>query len=246
MMETLVRVGIGAVAVLALATGCSDNGNAGSSAADVVTSVKAQLPAKPAPAQQVAAQPAQAQTASDAGSGVADEPSVTPVGDGPSISTAQPGVPIPAPEVTPVENPVDEGGNPCLDTSSDLVQNVIARMGPPPGSDYYAIGQHSSGTTPNCPTLMWAVAETPGGTGSSPENVLFFHDGKFQKFATPSPSAFTSIVGSTDDSLTVHYSWLVGDEPNSSPQGNAEITFMWDGSHVVSDNEVPPEVYNFG
>lgn len=225
MMKTLVRAGIATAAVLALATGCSDEGDAGTTAANAVKSAQAQAPATAAP-------PVSEPAGSDAAP-AADAPDsgTTPVLD------TQPPSPEPG---------NDAAGNPCLDTSSDLVQNVIARMGPPPGSDYYAIGEHTTATTPNCPALMWAFAETPRGTGSSPENIMFFHDGRFVRMATPSPSAFTSIVSSSDDSLTVHYSWIVGDEPNASPQGNVDVTFLWDGSNMVTDREIPEQVYTFG
>ncbi|MDJ0396765.1 LppP/LprE family lipoprotein [Rhodococcus sp. G-MC3] len=230
MMKTLVHAGIAAAAVLALATGCSDDGSVGTAATSAVDAVKPQTSA-PTPVSGsvgASAQPGKSETA-------------------PSAGTSEPGAPA-----IPVDNPTDpsaavpvDQGNPCLDTSSDLVQNVIATLGPPPGSDYYEIGEHTTATTPNCPTLTWAVAETPSGTGSSPENIMFFHDNKFARLATPSPSAFTSISASTDDSVTVHYSWLVGDEPNCCPEGNADVMFSWDGSNVVSDIPVPTEVYNF-
>ncbi|MDJ0361548.1 LppP/LprE family lipoprotein [Rhodococcus sp. H29-C3] len=228
MMKTLVHAAIAAVVVLALATGCSDDGSVGAAATSTVDAVKSQ----PSAPTRVSGSVGASSRAGESGA---------------------PATPDAPPPPTPVDNPTDPSatvpvhqGDPCLDTSSDLVQNVIATLGPPPGSDYYEIGEHTTAAMPNCPTLTWAVAETPSGTGSSPENIMFFHADKFARLATPSPSAFTSISGSTDDSVTVHYSWLVGNEPNCCPQGNADVTFSWDGSNVVSDVPVPTEVYNFG
>lgn len=231
MMKTLVRTGIAAAAVLALATGCSDDGDAGTTAANTVKSAQSIAPAKES-GQAPASAPAN--DASEPAAEPAATDAVPDAGTTPVLDTQ-------APNANP-GGPSVEAGNPCLDTSSDLVQNVIAGMGSPPGSRYYEIGEHTTATTPNCPSLLWTFAETPSGTGSSPENILFFHGGQFVRMATPSPTAFTSIVGGTDDSLTVHYAWIVADEPNAAPQGGADVTFSWDGSTVVTDREIPPEV----
>ncbi|WP_187776171.1 LppP/LprE family lipoprotein [Antrihabitans cavernicola] len=222
-MNTLARVTVGAVAVLALATGCSDDNSIGATASSAIDSVTAQLPTR-ASEQQAPEQQAPQQEASS------DEP-----------STEQ--------EVTPVSEPVDplpsDQGDACLDPSSAVVQNALASVGTAPRGDAFVPGQSSVGTKPNCPELEWIMASTPGATGSSPENLMLFHDGKFVQLGTPKPSAFGYVTGSTDDSVTVHYSWLVGDEPNCCPQGNADVTFTWDGSGVVSDIPVPDKAWNF-
>ncbi|KAA0023747.1 LppP/LprE family lipoprotein [Antrihabitans cavernicola] len=233
-MKTLVRAGIAAAAVLALATGCSDDGSGGAAASSAVAAVKSQVSA-PAPADSPAAAPAApapeaAANTDEAPSARDPAPSTDVSNDAPSISTV-------APETTATvePKPVDDQGGPCLDPNSEAVQTALNSIGG------FVAGAVSAGSQPNCPDLEFVSAETRGGTGSSSDNILFFHAGNFIRPATPRPTAFTEILGSDSDSVTVKYSWLVGDEPLCCPQGSAVIKFMWDGRTVVSDNQIPAE-----
>ena len=230
MMKTLVHTGIAAAAVLALATGCSDDGGAGTTAADTVKSAQSQAPAKAPGRTAEAAEP----TATDP---------VTSIDSSESDGSAAP-EPAPTPVVDPPPNAGQvETGAPCLDPNSSAVQNAIAGVGLDPRGEAFVPGTSSGGTTPDCPALEWMEAKTAGGTAISPENMMLFHNGTFVRYGTPSPTALAWVIGSTDSSVTVNYSWIVGDETTAGAKGKAVVTFSWDGSTVVSDREVPAEAY---
>ncbi|GGG00536.1 hypothetical protein GCM10007304_13080 [Rhodococcoides trifolii] len=96
-----------------------------------------------------------------------------------------------------------------------------------------------------CATLSWATASIVDATGSSPETVLFFHDGRYLGTTTSRPYAFTSVAEQTDDTVTVQYKWLNPDDANANPTGGpALVRYRWNGSSVEMLDELPDEVLN--
>ncbi|NMM83095.1 hypothetical protein B2J88_01710 [Rhodococcus sp. SRB_17] len=93
-----------------------------------------------------------------------------------------------------------------------------------------------------CADLSYAMAETKGGTGSSPEHVMFFHRGEYLGTATSCSFGFTSVVDSSSDSAMVQYKWPRGMDSNANPSGLASATFVWDGEQVVMQNDLPAEL----
>ncbi|TSD48002.1 LppP/LprE family lipoprotein [Rhodococcus sp. KBS0724] len=93
-----------------------------------------------------------------------------------------------------------------------------------------------------CADLSYALAETKGGTGSSPEHVMFFHRGEYLGTATSCAFGFTTVVDSTSESATVQYRWPRGRDSNANPSGLATATFVWDGNEVVMQNDLPAEL----
>ncbi|WP_370181192.1 LppP/LprE family lipoprotein [Rhodococcus wratislaviensis] len=131
----------------------------------------------------------------------------------------------------------------CLDLDSALVTDAFASLGTAPGGDPWVPGTGSDAAGENCPALLWATAETPGGTVSSPTQVLFFHDGTYRGTATAESYAYTQVVGSTDDSVSVEYRWLGEQDANCCPSGGpAVVTYSWDGSRVVMEQPLPQEM----
>jgi hypothetical protein len=95
-----------------------------------------------------------------------------------------------------------------------------------------------------CADLSYAVVETKGGTGSSPEHVMFFHRGEYLGTATSCAFGFTTVVDGTSESATVQYRWPRGMDSNANPSGLATATFVWDGNEVVMQNDLPAELLN--
>lgn len=93
-----------------------------------------------------------------------------------------------------------------------------------------------------CAELSYAIAETNGGTGSSPQHVMFFHRGEYQGTATACSFGFTSVIDSSSDSVTVQYKWPRGMDSNANPSGLATAIFVWDGNEVVMQNDLPAEL----
>ncbi|MFC6011104.1 LppP/LprE family lipoprotein [Nocardia lasii] len=135
--------------------------------------------------------------------------------------------------------PADDisGSGLCLDPSSTGVQNALAGL---EGS--WVAGDGSTDQPGNCGNLLWLRA-IGGNSAGAPIHVLFFHDGKYLGTGTSEPYAFTSVVGSSSDAVTVNYRWLVADEPFAAPQGGpATITYSWTGSGVTMSGPLPSEV----
>ncbi|TQC46217.1 LppP/LprE family lipoprotein [Rhodococcus sp. WS4] len=139
--------------------------------------------------------------------------------------------------------PAAAQSGPCLDLDSALVADAFGTLGNAPGGDPWVPGTATDAAGENCPQLLWATAETPMGTVSSPTQVLFFHDGTYLGTATAESYAYTRVVGSTDDAVSVEYKWLGDQDSNCCPSGGpAVITFTWDGSQVVMEQPLPPEM----
>jgi hypothetical protein len=131
----------------------------------------------------------------------------------------------------------------CLDLDSALVTDAFASLGDAPGGDPWVPGTASDAAGGDCPALLWATAETPMGTVSSPTQVLFFHDGAYLGTATAESYAYTRVVESTGDSVSVQYRWLGEQDANCCPSGGpAVITYSWDGSRVVMEQPLPQEM----
>jgi hypothetical protein len=86
------------------------------------------------------------------------------------------------------------------------------------------------------------VVDTEGGTGSSPVQVLLFHEGTYIGTATECALPFTTVTGTSTDSVTIEYRWPRGDDPNATPSGLATVTYRWAGDAVQTDGELPQEL----
>ena len=234
-MKSFVGVGIAAVAVIAMSTGCSDGGTTSvdrtvpestvsGAAATQTTHAAGQTPnAQPAPETQPAPEAHAAPSATVA------------AGDAsPAASPAQ--------AERASDSPTANHGY-CLDINSEGVADAFGTLTGTQGS--WAPNAGTLNPIGSCPSLMWMTAETSGGTVSSPTHVLFFTgDGKYLGTATQNPTAWTHVVGSTDNSVSVQYKWLTDDEPNCCPQGGPlTVTYTLDGSQVTPDKALPPEVH---
>lgn len=146
----------------------------------------------------------------------------------------------PADDTAPATTPVVDG--PCMDPSSPVATAALASLGATaPGGDDWVAGAAYDGLAP-CPQLVWLMAETPGGTASSPSQVLFFHDGAYLGTATSDAYAYTTVVGTNGNTVSVQYRWLEDDDANCCPSGGPTvIDYVWD-SRVVMTEPLPQEM----
>jgi hypothetical protein len=172
------------------------------------------------------------------------------------VETQAPAVPRPPTQpnppatVTTVTSPSSTDGigssDRCIDPASAGVQSALAGLGGgvaqrPSAPGWWA--EDASADRPgSCGQLLWVRAKG-GPSGSSVVHVLFFHDGKYLGTATSQSYSYTYVAGSNDNSVTVEYRWLAGDESAAAPQGGpVSITYTWTGSGVAMSEPLPTQV----
>ncbi|TCJ99445.1 LppP/LprE family lipoprotein [Nocardia alba] len=228
-MKNTVRLGALIAVAAALVTGCTDESGAGTTTSTSRAAAAASTTRAPAPGTQNPGSPAPVETAApQPGATVAPEPETPPVTQAP---TSAPGTTSPA----PADN--ISGPGRCIDPASTGVQNALASL---QGS--WVAGQASSDQPGSCGQLLY-VRAIGGNSAGAPIHILFFRNGKYLGTGTSEPYAFTTVVGSSNNAVTVDYRWLAGDEPFAAPQGGpATITYSWNGSKVVMGGTLPTEV----
>ncbi|ETT25601.1 conserved hypothetical protein [Rhodococcus aetherivorans] len=168
------------------------------------------------------------------------EPSTRIPGPLPTRSTTEPQAPVAVPVEPPREASALEGKGLCLDPTSAPVASALASL----SDDDFAwqVEDATDAVVGQCPALMWLVA-VGGNSAAAPEHVLFFADGRYLGTGTSEAYAYTSVAAATDTSVTVEYRWLAGDEPFCCPAGGpAAVTYTWDGSQIVMEQPLPPEM----
>ncbi|MGW5917562.1 LppP/LprE family lipoprotein [Nocardia fluminea] len=226
-MKNAVRMGALIAVAAALVTGCTDESGSGTTTPTSRATAASSTSHAPAPVTPAPESTAPEETAAP-GATVAPEPETPPVTQAPTL--------VPAPETA---SPADNISGPgrCIDPASTGVQNALASL---QGS--WVAGQASSDQPGSCGQLLY-VRAIGGNSAGAPIHILFFRDGKYLGTGTSEPYAFTTVVGSSNNAVTVDYRWLAGDEPFAAPQGGpATITYSWNGSKVVMGGTLPTEV----
>lgn len=230
-MKNAVRMGALIAVAAALVTGCTDESGSGTTAPTSRATAASSTSRAPAPGTPATESPAPEETAAPRpGATVAPEPETPPVTQAPTV--------VPAPDTTS-SGPADNISGPgrCIDPASTGVQNALASL---QGS--WVAGQASSDQPGSCGQLLY-VRAIGGNSAGAPIHILFFRNGKYLGTGTSEPYAFTTVVGSSNNAVTVDYRWLAGDEPFATPQGGpATITYSWNGSKVVMGGTLPTEV----
>ena len=143
----------------------------------------------------------------------------------------------------PSPYPPDGGDMSCLTADSPAVLDAAASLAPPNGRDYWAIEAVGQKPFPGCQVLQWVLLTTPGGTASSGYHVMFFHGNQFVSTANTFATAYTQVVGETDNSVSVQYRWLNDEDASCCPQGGPiVVTYTWDGSAIAQDPPLPDEM----
>ncbi|MGN7134388.1 LppP/LprE family lipoprotein [Rhodococcoides corynebacterioides] len=185
------------------------------------------------------AQPAPADGAASAASSTTASPA-SPAGT-PSPTTT--GAPTFTETVT-VPAPAPAGPVPCVDPSSSNVRAAVANLGTDSQGGRFVIDDHTMGiSSDGCPALEWARATGTGiQNGTVQSHVLFFtNTGSYLGTATSDAYSYTSVVGATDDTVTVRYRWLSPEDPNCCPSNESYVTFtLVGGNTIVPDGQFPP------
>lgn len=157
----------------------------------------------------------------------------------PASPAVTPASPPPEPVTPASPPPASPPPEQCLDADSQIVEAALASLSPSPGGGWVA-GRYSEAPAGSCPDLEYVLAETPGGTVSSPTHVLFFHDGTYLGTATSEAYAYTTVSAASENSVSVDYRWLAPADANCCPSGGpATIPYTWDGSRVVMGKPLP-------
>ncbi|WP_081585984.1 LppP/LprE family lipoprotein [Tsukamurella sp. 1534] len=144
------------------------------------------------------------------------------------------------------ERPASAGSGKCLDLASPVVTDAVAKLPSFRGVGYTAL-RGTDAREGACPELMWAQAYLRGGTGSSPEWVLFFDRRGYLGTATDRYVSFTSVTGNAGDTVSVQYRWLrPGDTTAGVSGGPVTVNYSLIGRTVTPDRDVPPEVFDGG
>ncbi len=232
------------IAAAVLVGGCGSDDGTAASPSTTSQSVPSGQPGSPG-------QPgATAQNATDQpGQPGGDQRPGQPGGNGAPGGNGQPGQPggngqpgrpggNPAPAL-----PTTSGNGKCVDVGSAEVARALAGLGNTAGGNQpWRARTGTDAPVGSCPELLWVLAETPGATASSPYHVLFFNKDGFLRTATPKPTSYTQVVGSTNASVDVRYRWLQGSDPSANPTGGpVVVTFRLTGT-TINDTGVPAPV----
>lgn len=140
-----------------------------------------------------------------------------------------------------VDRPVTAGRGGCLDLTSSAVSRAVTSIDSFAGRGFVAT-EGTRAEIGSCPELMWARADLDGGTGSSPQRLLFFDADGFIRYDAEAYTAFTSVLRSTNDSVVVRYRWLDGNDSTANPTGGpVDVTYKLSGQNVIADRTIPDQ-----
>lgn len=131
----------------------------------------------------------------------------------------------------------------CFDLNSKLSQDSIATLGTDSnGGQWQPAGASNHPLSGGC-GLDWMQVNGSGFNDATyTSRVLLFANGTFLGTVEPHEFSYTSIAGSTLNSVTVRYRWLRKDDPFCCPQGGpSEVTVTLSGGQLSRTGEFPPE-----
>jgi hypothetical protein len=137
----------------------------------------------------------------------------------------------------PAGSPPACGVDPAAAAITDAIGGVPPAFDGFPGWTYGGVSNFDP-----CAPLSYARLDTEGGTGSSPAQVMLFHEGEYAGTATECALPFTTVTGTSTDSVTVEYRWPLPGEPNAAPSGVATVIYRWAGDAVQMDGELPQDL----
>lgn len=93
-----------------------------------------------------------------------------------------------------------------------------------------------------CADLSWIVVPY-GGTASSPNAIMLFHNGDYLGTDTAVPQGFEPAIERVDEGyISVTYSYPLEGDANAAPRGRATSTYTWSDAteSVIHAGELPP------
>ncbi len=138
----------------------------------------------------------------------------------------------------------DGSGDSCSGLTGEQAAAQWAGDVPPNAEGYpWATGRVESEGYDNCAALSWMILPIEGGTASSPNQIMLFHNGRYIGTATKEAYGFhPTVERDADDQIQVTWHWPRDGESNAGASGTSVATFTWDVSSesVVMSGEVPP------
>ena len=134
-----------------------------------------------------------------------------------------------------------------VDLGAGAITAAVARLRPAfadPANNHPWARTPDGGNSNPCATLSAASVTIEGATGSSPEQVLIFHDGVYQGTGTLQAYGFTMIdvAASTDDTVVVNYGYEKPGESTASASGRVTVRYRWVDGAVRMLGTLPPEI----
>lgn len=181
-------------------------------------------------------------------------PASGPVSPGPVSASPAAASPPPATTTPPVTTPPRAAspgpaapGPACgVNLGASAVSAAVTRLRPAFADrpDVAWAPTADGGNYDPCATLSAASVGVRGATGSSPEQVLMFHDGIYQGTGTRAAHGFTSIdvAASTDDTVVVRYRYPRAGESNAGASGRATVRYRWSGGAVHMLDTLPTAI----
>lgn len=96
-----------------------------------------------------------------------------------------------------------------------------------------------------CQPFSWIVLRVAGATGSSPQQIMFFHYGQFVGRATKQAFGFSPTINRiAPNQIKVTFTWAQNNEPNAKASGKAESVYTLTGAgmEVRHSGQLPPGV----
>lgn len=121
------------------------------------------------------------------------------------------------PEPTPPDDCTAADG-----PSEDTVKRAIGDI--PALGEGEQWSESGRGHTRDC-RLHWVGITSSNATMSTPGQVLFFDHNTYLGTPTPNPKPYLTVLAAGEDTVTLQYQWLQGDEPTCCPTGIGSVRF---------------------
>lgn len=143
---------------------------------------------------------------------------------------------------TTAEATTDVGGSTsCSTDGRAAISAAMTQIAPPlPPSMTESHWVYGGSTNYNtCNELSYATLDTAGATASSPMQLLLFHHGRFVGTGIKCNAAYQTVNGASETSVDVTYRYLNDGDISANPTGSVDVAFLWDGSEVVMNGDLP-------
>lgn len=90
--------------------------------------------------------------------------------------------------------------------------------------------------------LSGVIGNTEGATGTSPQQLFFFHQGQYLGTASSTPRFAFEITDDDGTTVTVRYLHYAPGDASCCPSDQPYVTrYQWNGTKVVPLDPIPPE-----
>ena len=129
----------------------------------------------------------------------------------------------------------------CGPSEPAALQEALNQLPPEPTFNVPWSGSPVDSNYDACADLSSIVVTVEGATGSSPEQALMFHRGRYMGTGTSYAYPFTSIdhASSTSDTVVLRYKDYMAAACTACPAPITAVRFQWQGDRVVMVDAPP-------